>query len=236
MAANQSIAKYSRHGSQLMQEQFRIYHQGGLDAYCQFYAIFNLINFLHFKRTQTVDFLGKSKFKAFLAIRDLPSFKRFFPKKPFGDENGMNARMLKRALCDALETAKLNRKAQIIQIEEDETVSCDDKKQKAFWLRIGVEKAFDSPHDVLGLAQVHEEKPDLEIGHCVVLIGKSHLETTKIELKDWDGIVLDSDRDYVYWKLNNTDPKKPYIEIARSDEKPLPPIQWISSFISVSLA
>ena len=52
MAARNSIAKYSRHGWQLISKKFRIYHQGGLDSYCQFYAIVNLINFLHFKATR----------------------------------------------------------------------------------------------------------------------------------------------------------------------------------------
>jgi hypothetical protein len=212
-------AKYSRHGSKLIQDKFRVYHQGGLDAYCQIYSIFNLINFLYFKQKES-DFIGKNYFETFLAIRDLPSFKCFFPETPFGDENGTD---IEGALCIALQKAKLKCK---IQTEEDESIPSDDPRQ-CFGFRIGIEGAFDSPNDVLGLTQVHEDEDDISIGHCVVIIGKSHLEATKLNSKDWDGIVLDSDRDYVYWKRNNDNPKKPYIEIARSDGKPLP-IYWIS--------
>jgi hypothetical protein len=41
-------SKYSAHGSHLI-GKLRVYHQGGLDTYCAFYAILNLINLLKFK-------------------------------------------------------------------------------------------------------------------------------------------------------------------------------------------
>jgi hypothetical protein len=234
MAARNSIAKYSRHGWQLIQNKLRIYHQGGLDSYCQFYAIFNLINFLHFKTTQNENFIGENDFTNFLAIVNEPTFKRFFPETPFGGE-GVEAPTLIGTLYLALEKARLKGKA---RIEEDVSIPLNDKRQN-LWLRIGVEQAFTSPYDVLGLAQVHEEEPDLPIGHCVVFIGKNHLENTEIDSKDWDGIVLDSDRDYLYWRKMNdkNDPAKPCIEIERSNSERKPiPIYWISSFISVSVA
>jgi hypothetical protein len=234
MTARKCIAKYSRHGSQLFKNKFRIYYQGGLDSYCQFYAIFNLINFLYFKKQQNDDFLGNGDledFKEFQAIRDLPAFNNFFPETPFGDD-GMEAPALIDALELALKHAGLKSKARI-----EETLSIpikDSPDDNGF--RIGIEEAFTSPHGVIGLAAVHEEERD-HIGHCVVFVGKNHLENTKIDSKDWDGIVLDSDRDYLYWRNINyeNNPARPCIEIRRSNEKPIP-IWWISSFISVSVA
>jgi hypothetical protein len=232
MSTRNPSAKYSRHGSQLFQDKFRIYHQGGLDSYCGFYAIFNLINFLHFKQTQNVDFVGKSDFKAVNAILDLPSFKRFFPETPFGGE-GVEATTLIGALYLALESGKLKGRARIEENLSLPVPKTDSPSDHGF--RSGVEEAFNLPHDVLGLASVREDKDD-GLEHWVVFVGKNQLINTKIDSKGWDGVVLDSDRDYLYWKRNSVDPKKPYIEIARPDENKPKTIYWISSFISVSVA
>jgi hypothetical protein len=165
-----------------------------------------------------------------MAISTLPSYKCFFPESPFGDDEGIDT---EGALCFALQKAKLKCK---IQIEEDESIPWEDARQNKYWFRMGVEKAFSSPPDVLGLAQVHEERQDMKIGHCVVFIGssKNHLNGTGIvNSKDWHGIVLDSDRDYLYWR-KIIDGNEPRIEIERSDglrQK----LYWISSFISVSV-
>lgn len=226
-------AKYSRHGSQLFQDKFRVYRQGGLDCYCGFYAIFNLINFLHFKTTQNEDFIGEDGFTNFLDIINQPSFKRCFPETPFGGE-GVEAPTLIGALYLALERAGHKGKARIEENLSLPVPETDSPSDHGF--RIGVEEAFTSPHDVLGLAAVREDDEDT-LEHWVVFVGKSHLENPeiKIDSKVWDGIVLDSDRDYLYWKRNSVDPKKPYIDIARSGGKPKT-IYWISSFISVSVA
>jgi hypothetical protein len=230
MPTRNPSAKYSRHGSQLFQDKFRIYHQGGLDCYCGFYAIFNLINFLHFKQIKKVDFVGESDFEALNAILDLPSFKRFFPETPFGGE-GVEAPTLIGALYLALESAKLKGRA---RIEEDASIPVNNRRQRKYWFRIGVEKAFAPPHDVLGLAAVREDDKDT-LEHWVVFVGKSHLENTEIDPKDSDGVVLDSDRDYLYWKHSYDESNNPCIEIARSGQS-FRRVEWISSFVSVSVA
>ena len=136
--------------------------------------------------------------------------------------------MLIGALYLALERAGLKGKA---RIEEDASIPMNDRRQKKYWFRIGVEKAFASPHDVLGLAQVREDKEDT-LEHWVVFVGENHLGNTKIEHKDSDGIVLDSDRNYAYWRHSHDESNNPCIEIARSGEGE-PFRRWISSFISV---
>jgi hypothetical protein len=46
-------SKYSAHGSELI-ANLRVHHQGGLDTYCGFYAILNLVNFLKFKESEGI--------------------------------------------------------------------------------------------------------------------------------------------------------------------------------------
>jgi len=215
---------YSRHGSEKCQDKFTIYHQGGLDNYCQLYSIFNLINFITFKKSQNDDFLGKNEYCEFLRIRNSPNFRNFFPEIPFGDLHGID---VKGALDEALERARLEWKT---NVEEDETIPLDDKSQKDRWLRIGIEKAFAQPDAVLGLVQVHEDKYDYDqlVGHCVVLIGRNHLINTEIDHENFDGIVLDSIRDYNYWRYDQISHQ---VTIARLD-KVERPTYWISSFVS----
>lgn len=217
--------RYSKHGWERFQDKFVIYHQGGLDAYCQLYAIFNLINFLHFKLTLNKDFVGRNNFEQFLSICDFQAFNQEFPKTPFGGDEGIRVMAV---LDIALRQAGLEAET---RIEEDETIPLEDAGQQPLWIRIGAEEAFDPPQDVLCLAQVHEDEDDLEIGHCVVLIGKDHLQNTTISVPNgFDGVVLDSDRDYAYWRY---DTEVSRLEIACSDENPKP-FYWVSSFVSCS--
>jgi hypothetical protein len=219
------VDHYDRHGREKFQNKFVIYHQGGLDTYCQFYAIFNLINFLHFKRARDEDFIGKNDFIEFLRIRSLKTFEQNFPKAPFGDDEGIDVKVV---LDIALKCAGLKAET---RIEEDINIPLGDERQNEAWIRIGADNAFEAAHDVLGLVQVHEDQDDLKVGHCVVLIGKNYLANTAIGAGDFDGVVLDSGRDYAYWRYNATGSR---LEIARSNEKPKP-LYWLSSFVSCSI-
>lgn len=56
------MADYDAYGSHFVNSHLRVYHQGGLDTYCGFYAILNLVNFLKLKEG---DYLYRDNFDAF---------------------------------------------------------------------------------------------------------------------------------------------------------------------------
>jgi hypothetical protein len=233
MATKNSSAKYSRHGSQPVPRQ--IPHLSSRRSGLLLRVLLDLQSdqLLAFQDDTERRLYWGSDFEAFVAIRDLPSFERFFPETPFGGE-GVEAPTLIGPLYLTLERAGLKGKP---RIEEDGPIPLDDKRQKDFWFRIGVERAFMPPLDVLGLAAVREDSKNA-LEHWVVFVGKNIIvgknELKNSEIDSWHGVVLDSDRDYLYWRKIN-DRATPRIEIERSD-KTQQKLYWISSFISVSVA
>jgi hypothetical protein len=225
-------SKYSAHGSHLI-GKLRVYHQGGLDTYCGFYAILNLINFLKFKERHTNhDFIGAEEFNQLNLFIETGAFHGFFPRTPLGNE-GLDTPMLIGALALAL--SHFNLRSRII-IEDDQSVDPADKSKHDRWFRYGAEKPFVSPNcpdDVLGVAAVMEDEDD-ELQHWVVFVGKNHLKNTRIDCEsDWNGIVLDSERGYERWRVG-TDNKLPRISIRRNAKAAIP-VHWISSFVSVAV-
>ena len=221
-------SKYSAHGSELI-GNLRVYHQGGLDTYCGLYAILNLINFLKFKESASnQDFIGANKFKEFIGLINKKTFQQFFPSYPFGGK-GMDE--LSELLTLAFKHFHLVAKA---IVEEDLSVSARSKRQQG-WFRIGTEKPFVSPKlpdDVLGIAAVMEDADD-KLQHWVVLVGNNHLIGTDIEgPSKGNGIVLDSDRGYKFWKI---DPEQIQLHIQREQAQQDDAIFWISSFVSVTV-
>ena len=68
-----------------------------------------------------------------------------------------------------------------------------------------------------------------ELCHWVVLVGKNHLEGTRIDCpNDWNGIVLDSDRGYKVWKI---DPEQVQLHIQQAEQDKA--MHWVYSFVSV---
>jgi hypothetical protein len=94
------------------------------------------------------------------------------------------------------------------------------------------------PDDVLGLAVVKEGEDD-DIGHWVVFIGKNQLKDTGISCEDdWNGIVLDSDRGYERWRIGTdrkTQLRQLAISIQRDAKHTVTRVEWIYSFVSLSL-
>ncbi|MGH6834458.1 MAG: hypothetical protein ACREC9_02700 [Methylocella sp.] len=235
--------KYSAYGSHWM-GGLRVYHQGGLDCYCGFYAIANLINFLYLKKDLSYlrnnpdferdgDFLGANKFEAFNGLIGAGTLNGFFPKGPFGGGEGLDAPRLKDALSQALSYFKINAQ---VTIEEDESIYVGDPEQYKCWFRIGAEKPFvNSADNALGVACVIEDEVD-EITHCVVLVGKNHLQNEMdippLPGRDWNGIVLDSDRGYKFWKYDARDGCL-HIQIQGNKKVEDKPMYWVYSFISV---
>ena len=222
-------SKYSAHGSELI-GNLRVYHQGGLDTYCGLYAILNLINFLKFKESASnQDFIGANKFKEFIGLIKKKTFQQFFPCYPFGGEGIQDE--LSEVLKLAFKHFHLAAKA---TVEEDLSVSAGSKRQQGGF-RIGAEKPFvppNLPDDVLGIAAVMEEADD-KLQHWVALVGRNHLRGTDIKcLSNWNGIVLDSDRGYKFWKI---DPEQIQLHIQREQAQPEDAIFWISSFVSVTV-
>jgi hypothetical protein len=222
-------SKYSAHGSELI-GNLRVYHQGGLDTYCGLYAILNLINFLKFKESASNhDFIGANEFKEFNGLIKKQSFQQFFPTYPFGGYGIQDE--LSEVLKLAFKHVRLAAKA---TVKEDLSISANSKRQQG-WFRIGAEKPFispNSPDDVLGIAAVMEDEDD-KLQHWVVLVGKYHLSGTDIEcLSNWNGIVLDSDRGYKFWKI---DPEQTQLHIQREQAQQDDAIWWISSFVSVTV-
>ena len=218
--------RYSAHGSELI-GNLRVYHQGGLDTYCGFYAILNLINFLKFKESASDhDFIGANEFTELLALIRKRFFQRFFPTYPFGGE-GIEAEPLSELLNLVLKHFHLGAKA---AVQEDLSISVNSRRQQG-WFRIGAEELFLSPNsadDVLGIAAVMEDEND-ELCHWVVLVGKNHLEGTRIDCpNDWNGIVLDSDRGYKVWKI---DPEQVQLHIQQAEQDKA--MHWVYSFVSV---
>ena len=198
--------RYSAHGSHMIGNSLRVYHQGGLDTYCGFYAILNLVNFLKFKIDPSQqDFIGaaglkREPFEAFRRLIASGGFRGFFPETPFGDY-GIEAPMLVEALSRTLLKFNLPGK---LTIEEDQLRDPYDEDNQKNYFRPGTEKPF-APgklESVLGLAAVKEDKND-DLGHWVVFIGKEHLQKTGIDCKDgWRGILLDSQRGYKFWRVD----------------------------------
>ncbi len=150
----------------------------GLDRYCGFYAILNLINFLKYKEDRSnVDFIGADKFREFRRFIDTFVFDGPFPKRPFGDD-GLTQKLLFYALSRALEHFEIVARLVVGQNLPETAASA------------------------LGLAAVREGEDD-NLAHWVAFIGKDHLNDlngTGIACEsDWKGIVLDSDRGYERW-------------------------------------
>jgi hypothetical protein len=229
------MPEYAAHGSHQVESRLRVYHQGGLDTYCAFYAVLNLVNFLKFKEdTEKGDFIGADEFKEFRLFINAGGLTGYFPESPLGDE-GLRAPMLIGVLSGAFEHFRLRCSA---VIQDDPSVDPMDKSHWDKFFRYGTEKPFSSPQmvdQVLGLAVVKEDDKD-HLGHWVVLVGKSHLKGTAILCEDhWDGIVLDSDRGYERWRVATEGKTKlPRVFIRRGAETGELPIDWIYSFISVS--
>lgn len=228
--------KYSAFGSHF-ENKLRVYHQGGLDTYCGFYSVLNLINFLYFKRSlgaaNAGDFIGAKNFSNFKRLIVTGAFDGFFPERPFGDE-GLDTQPLKDVLSRTLSHFKINA---WLEIEEDESTYLGDQRQDKFWFRIGAEKPFvkpNSPNHVLGIAAVMEDKKD-DLGHWVVLVGRDHLNGTNIGCENgWNGVVLDSDRGYKFWKIVNYGSPQLLIRIQRNRNVMDTLMHWVYSFISAS--
>jgi hypothetical protein len=212
-----------------------VYHQGGVDTYCGFYAILNLVNFLKFKEKGIADFIGEpheqKPFERFSRFVDAGGFRGFFPERPFGD-NGLESQMMKDALSRALSLFYIRGE---VRIEDD--LSQDPYLPDAWesYFRPGTEMPFASAEDVLGLTVVKEDEQD-GIGHWVVFIGRNHLEDTVLTCKDgWDGIVLDSERGYEFWKVDN-EAERIVLLTKRNEKEQEIETEWIYSFVSLSLS
>ncbi|MBU3889720.1 hypothetical protein [Methylosinus sp. KRF6] len=214
-----------------------MYHQGGLDTYCGFYAILNLVNFLKFKENRSTDFIGapgfheKKPFERFSRFIDAGGFRGFFPERPFGD-TGLESQMMKDALSRALSLFYVRGE---VKIEEDLSQDPYGRPPDAWesYFRPGTETRFANAEDVLGLTVVQEDHED-DIGHWVVFIGKNHLEDTALTCKDgWDGIVLDSERGYEFWKV---DKGRILLLTQRNEKVQEIATEWIYSFVSLSLS
>jgi hypothetical protein len=111
------MPNYSAHGSHIVDNRLRVYHQSGLDTYRAFYAILNLVNFPKFEEDPShQDFIGANECGAFRRFIVTGSFRSVFPETPFGDE-GMEALMLAEALSRALLQFNLRGK---LMVEEDQ--------------------------------------------------------------------------------------------------------------------
>ncbi len=225
---------YSARRSHVIDNCLRVYHQGGLDTYCGFYAILNLVNFVKFKNERIHDFIGANDFEVFKRFIDTGVFRGFFPERPFGD-GGIEAPMLVEALYRALLWSNLRGK---ITIEENELLDPYNKDNHYTYFRPGTEKPFVPParsDNVLGLAVVKENRADV-IGHWVVFVGKGQLKDTGISCNiKSHGIVLDSERGYKSWRIiKPSEAKRRQILICRDVEERETPIEWIYSFVSLS--
>jgi hypothetical protein len=77
------------------------------------------------------------------------------------------------------------------------------------------------------------EDEDDKLQHWVVSVGKNHLRGTDIEcLSTRNGIVLDSDRGYKFWKI---EPEQTQLYFRRQQAQQDAAIWWISSFVSVTV-
>jgi hypothetical protein len=241
--------KYSAYGFHKM-GSLRVHHQGGLDTYCGLYSVLNLINFLYFEKdlsylrqnpniaeeavqaikARVGDFIGTDNPEVFKELVAAGTFNGLFPEDPFGGD-GLDPPTVKEVLSRTLEFYKIHANA---VIEEDESIYHGAPEQYSPGFRIGAERPFRAAADVLGIALVRQDTDD-KIGHYVVLIGNKHLpEEMGIRLPaDWNGIVLDSDRGYKFWKCENHN-GNPFLQIKCEREKRLRDIYSVYSFISVS--
>jgi hypothetical protein len=160
-----------------------IYQQGGLDNYCGFYAIFNLVNFLKFKETdgEQTDYMGLGGKKPFSAFQPLMtrSMLDLHHKLPGFGGDGAEAEQLHQPFETVLQAASIN-------------------------ATVGTQRTLDSPTSILALAAVHEGKND-KLGHWVALVGSDHFSNIPNckSAMNWDGAVLDSQRNYGSWSFRN---------------------------------
>jgi hypothetical protein len=85
----------------------------------------------------------------------------------------------------------------------------------------------------LGLVAVKEDEHD-DLGHWVVLIGKSRLQGTPIQCEgESNGIVLDSDRGYERWRYGKDKDNKTCIFVTGKRESKEKKLDWIYSVISL---
>lgn len=234
----------SAHGSHLVDDAFWVYRQGGLDTYCGFYAILNLVNFLKFNEAGEPDFIGSSNltgkpfghFQEIVATREWQE--AFRDKPPLGDE-GLDTRRddgdIKQDLpFVAVLRAALARAGLKFRPQLADDLKADPRgERKDRWFRRGAEQPFELPQDVLGIGAVFEDENDT-LGHWIVLVGKAHLEKRKLGCEgDWDGIVLDLERGYERWRLLDTE-EGPRLALRRAKGSPAQPMLWVYSFVGVS--
>jgi hypothetical protein len=233
----------STHGSAMVDGAFRIYHQGGLDTYCGFYAILNLVNFLQFKTDQNIDFIGSHDdggvpFGPVRKIAATRAWRDAFPRTPLGGEgldtiaprgtNPPKDSPFVAALRAALKTFGLKHQP---KLADDQKADPEGERQDR-WFRYGVEKPFGSPSDVLGIAAIYEGESDVW-GQWIVLIGKAHLKNVVLSCSpNWDGIVLDSERGYECWRVRDGG-SGPQLELRRAKRAHARKIEWVYSFVSV---
>ncbi len=161
--------RYSVHGSHILGNRLRVYHQGGLDTYCGFYAILNLINFIKYRENlSNDDYIGACKFREFIRFIDTFDFDGPFPKRPFGDY-GLTQTLLKYALSRALKYFKIDARVDVGDILPATAAG------------------------TLGIAAVEEGGND-DLGHWVTFVGKdflNDLNDSSITCEsDWNEIVL----------------------------------------------
>jgi hypothetical protein len=144
MKENKAPKSYSTHGSHLIDDRLRVYHQGGLDTYCGFYSILNLVNFAKFKQdTKNGDFIGapgieNQPFESFIRFISSGGFRGFFPETPFGD-CGPEAPMLVAALSRAFQSFNIGAK---FVIEDYPRKDPYDPKNWNRYFRPGTERPF----------------------------------------------------------------------------------------------
>ena len=166
---------YSAHGWHEFSNGLCVYHQGGLDTYCGFYAILNLVSFLKFQECRSsIDFIGADDFREFKRFIEVGSLDELFPQRPFGND-GLEPPMVADALSRALAHFGVGGK---VIVEDDHSIAVDDTSKWDRWFRYGAEKPFVPPETAdgaLGLAAVMEDECD-KLGHWAVFVGQRHLE------------------------------------------------------------
>ncbi len=184
MATN--ISNFSAYGFHKLANGMRVYHQGGLDSYC---GILNLMNFMRFKDNRSnCDCLGANDYRLFKLFNMRVVQKGLFPEWPFGG-NGLNRPQFVATPREAIDIFKLPAS---VEIEHFPIAAVDS--------------AF-------GLAAVREGKRD-RLGHWVVLVGNHHLGDADIVPDGWNGVVLDSDRGYEFWRAGVHSEKRTRIKLS----------------------
>lgn len=103
----------------------------------------------------------------------------------------------------------------------------------------GTERPFEAPNAVLGLAVILETKQDT-LGHWVAMVGNDHLNIALKPKGGWNGIVLDLQRGYELFKVNEKikDGKRPVrltLSTFRYGERKEIAVYQVYSFVSVSV-